>query len=112
MVLGMMVRDSLENSVRIHSSFPSEGPGGSRPEDNFKCDVQGGKRKTLGTILGVPHNKDCSILGCILWYPNLGKLPNAVTSKAFLVQASRHEHCSMLGVIYEFREIIFADPEW
>ena len=68
--------------------------------------------KTMGTILGVPIIRIVVFwvvyCGTLIW----GKLPNAVTSKAFLVQASRNEHCSMLGVIYEFREIIFADPEW
>ena len=34
----------------------------------------GGVQK-LGTLSGVPHNKDCSILACILESPYLGKLP-------------------------------------
>ena len=35
-------------------------------------------QQELGYHFGGPHNKDCSILGSILGYPNFGKLPQGL----------------------------------
>ena len=60
----------------------------------------------MGTFLGVPHNKDYSILGSILGFPYFGKLPFRVeglgsistphVSHSFLLTALRPPGCILL----------------
>ena len=54
-------------------------PGAAQPEAGIVvCSgrIKWGFPKTRGTLLGVPINKDYTILGSILESPYFGKLPN------------------------------------